>query len=449
MPEAAVRCVNVWKSYPLYDGPVETALDRLGLGALARLRRGQPIPTFVALQGIDIDIRKGERVGVVGRNGAGKTSLLKLITGNFLPTSGDVAVAGTVQALLGTGVGFHPEFSGYENLRSALHYNGLAPERFEEVLADAVAFSELGGHLHQPVRTYSLGMRARLQFAAATAVDPDILIIDEVLGAGDTYFAGKSFRRVQRLAESGCTLILVSHSMQQVLQFCRRAIWLEAGRVAMDGDALSVVRAYEEFSRRLDHAAELAGRRGGPEGVLDDEELKVRLLAEVRESAAMADDGVELDARTAPRWPAEEGIRIVRLRLCDGQGFVTREIRAGAPATLEMEFERCRPAVTRARFAIVAYRDDGQVATRLISDEFPIAADKGTVSVHLPEAQFGAGVHVLSAAIYKRLDLEHSSDAVAYDLISRCFRFSVLPAHPDDPSLFHMRQVWTIGDRRQ
>jgi len=449
MSDAAIGicCVDVHKSYPLYAGTLEMALDRFGLGQLARLRRGGPIPQFPALRGINLTVHKGERVGIVGRNGAGKTTLLKLLTGNFQPTSGHIDVDGKVQTLMNTGLGFHPEFTGYENLKSALQYNDLTKGEYQQALADAIEFIELGDFLHQPVSTYSLGMRTRLQFAAATAIKPDILIVDEVLGAGDAYFGGKSSRRVKALTQSGCTLLLVSHSMQQVLQFCHRVVWIEAGQVVMEGDALPVVRAYEEYTRHLEHESASAHERGITNSVLTDEGLKARLLDSVRnKSVVPTEDAAELDTTNVPRWPGKDGARIVRLRLYGSGGKATRIIRPTECAVFEIDFEYARPEPASMRFVIVIYREDGQVATRLISDYTTVSSGTGTgcARVELPEAQFGAGTYIASAAIYERLDLGSSSDSIVFDLISRCFKFSVLAHVADDPSLFYLSQSWKV-----
>ena len=275
---------------------------------------------FSALKNVSLTIGKGEQIGVVGRNGAGKTTLLKLLTGNFAPTTGKIAINGTVQALMQTGLGFHPDFTGEENLRSALTYNGLTGAQFKEALADAIEFVELDEFLQQPFKTYSLGMRSRLQFAAATAIHPDILIVDEVLGAGDAYFSGKSAARMKHLTSGGCTLLLVSHSMQQVSQFCQRCIWLEAGEMVMDGPALSVVRAYEEYTRRLEDEAALA-RSQGKKSILADHAVQQKLLLEVKQrSAAPEDQKPELDTTNVSRWPSPTDDLRIHLTKVDAPG---------------------------------------------------------------------------------------------------------------------------------
>ena len=247
----AVVLDGVSKIYRLYDSPSEQALDVFGLSRL-RFWRKPKYHDRAALEGVSLTVRRGERVGIIGRNGAGKTTLLKLITGNFAPSCGSVAVNGSVQALINIGLGFHPEFTGYENIRASLVYNGLAEAELNAAIEDIVDFIELDEYLHQPIKTYSLGMQSRLYFATATAIRPDILIIDEVLGAGDAYFSAKSADRMKRLTSSGATLLLVSHSMTQILQFCDEAIWIENGKVMLRDSALTVINAYEKFVSELE-----------------------------------------------------------------------------------------------------------------------------------------------------------------------------------------------------
>ena len=243
----AIQARSLHKSYKLYRSQKEKIADTLGLSWLTF--SSQPPPTFTALNDVSFSIARGEKVGVIGRNGAGKSTLLKLISGLLQPTSGSLEVNGAVQMLMYVGLGFHPEFTGIENIRASILYNGLAPSDREQVEAEIIEFAELHEFLDQPLRTYSLGMRSRLQFACATAVKPDILVIDEVLAVGDAYFLVKCVERIRKLTDSGCTLLLTSHSMPQILDFCSRAIWLQKGGVAMDGKAETVVDAYETFMK--------------------------------------------------------------------------------------------------------------------------------------------------------------------------------------------------------
>jgi lipopolysaccharide transport system ATP-binding protein len=252
MSEAAIQLRGVGKMYKTYPSHVHRAFDAMGFSRLVPFYRPR-YAEFWALRGIDLELAPGQRVGVVGRNGAGKTTLLRLLTGNLPPTEGIVDVRGPVQALFDTGGGFHPEFTGRENVRVSLTYQGLRRAEIEEALVDIAEFTELEGFLDQPYGTYSAGMQARLAFAAATSVRvPSILIIDEMLGAGDAYFLGKCTERMQRLVESGATILLVSHALEQVTRFCDDAVWIERGRIVEQGPALEVVKAYQQFVRVLE-----------------------------------------------------------------------------------------------------------------------------------------------------------------------------------------------------
>lgn len=442
----AISFSNVRKTYRLYGSLRDQAMDVLGVRSLFSSTK---VTEFNALKHINLSIAKGEQVGVVGRNGAGKTTLLKMLTGNFSPTSGTIAVNGTVQALMQTGLGFHPDFTGEENLRSALAYNGLTGIQFKEALADAIEFVELDEFLHQPFKTYSLGMRSRLQFAAATAIHPDILIVDEVLGAGDAYFSGKSAERMRRLTSGGCTLLLVSHSMQQVLQFCQRCIWLEAGEVVMDGAALPVVRAYEEYARRLEAEA-AAARAQGQGSILSDDRVREKILTGIRcQELSSVAQGTELDTQNVSRWPtATDELRISMVRLRDAARTSTRIIAAGESASFELDIVAKKSGRFRARFVFVLNRADGFVAAKLVSDYLEVdlvAGIKSTVFASVPTVQLGGGRYVASAAIYREFEFDRS-DAVAYDLISRCFEFEVIPMHVGDASLLYQPHTWTFRE---
>jgi lipopolysaccharide transport system ATP-binding protein len=444
----AIAFSNVSKKYRLYGSLRDQALDVLGIRSLFS---SATVTEFGALKNINVIIGKGEQVGIVGRNGAGKTTMLKMLTGNFAPTAGEIAINGTIQALMQTGLGFHPDFTGEENLRSALAYNGLTGAQFDVALADAIDFVELDQFLQQPFRTYSLGMRSRLQFAAATAIHPDILIVDEVLGAGDAYFSGKSAARMKRLTSGGCTLLLVSHSMQQVLQFCQRCIWLEAGEIVMEGPALTVVRAYEEYTRRLEAESAVA-RAQGQVSVLSDEGVRGKILAGIRQqTTSHVTSAAELDATNVSRWPtATDELRISKVRLRDSKQVSARIVTAGEPASFELDVTSTNGGLFRARFVFVLNREDGFVAARLISDYMEIDLLPGvasTVCASVPTIQLGGGRYVASAAIYKNLELDEP-DAVAYDLISRCFEFEVIPMHRSDTSLLYQPHQWMFRKDR-
>ena len=236
--DLAIEAVGLGKRYGLYAKPSDRLKQLLWRGASSGGRE------FWALQDVNLSVRPGEVVGLVGRNGAGKSTLLQMLCGTLPPTCGTLRVQGRVAALLELGAGFNPEFTGIENVFMNGAILGMSRQEVQQRLAEIVAFADIGHFVHQPVKTYSSGMFVRLAFAVATSVEPDILVIDEALSVGDGAFARKSFDRIMKLKDAGKTILFCSHSMYQVEALCARAVWIEAGRVRMDGPAPDVTSAY-------------------------------------------------------------------------------------------------------------------------------------------------------------------------------------------------------------
>lgn len=265
--EPAIMLQEVGKMYKVFSSRFDNFLDAVGMNRMMPWR-GVTFREFWAVRDIDISVQRGKRLGIIGCNGAGKTTLLKLITGNLAPTEGTLNVKGHVHALMSTGAGFHPEFTGRENIEASLIYQGFSSRAIKEACEEIAEFTELGSFLDQPFKTYSAGMQARLTFATATTLTPDILIVDEVLGAGDGYFIAKSSERITRLVEeTGATVLLVSHALDQIVRFCEETIWLDRGRIVQRGPTLEVVKAYEQFlrvrnERRLRAKNKLRGSSG-------------------------------------------------------------------------------------------------------------------------------------------------------------------------------------------
>lgn len=445
MPDHAIalRLRDVSKRYRLYSSRSEQLIDVLGLSGLRPWKRAT-YSEHPALSDVSFAIAAGERVALVGRNGAGKTTLLKLITGNFQPSSGTVEVHGRVQALMNVGIGFHPEFTGYDNVVASLAYSGLAPESRQEAVDDVSAFAELGEYLHQPFKNYSAGMQARLMFATSTSIQPDILIVDEILSAGDAYFSAKSSHRMEKLAKSGCTLLLVSHSMPQVLQFCERAIWLEAGRVVMDDSALSVVKAYEEFSNRLEAEA---ARAGAQSSVLANSELRMKLLSDIFKAGAASQSTAHAADGGVSRWSGEPGLRIEEIRVVGPSGETTGVIRAGTSARIEIDFGAEHAGEFPCTVVVVLFTADGRILSRHWSEPFIVHArggDRHSAALYFEPVLLGNGTYFFSAALYKDLNLDDLGSSKAYDLLSRSFEFKVRTRYLDDPSLFHHPARWSI-----
>jgi ABC-type polysaccharide/polyol phosphate transport system ATPase subunit len=202
-----------------------------------------------ALEHIDLAVEQGERVGIIGHNGAGKSTLLKLLAGVYPPTSGTRMVTGRVSSLFDISLGFEPEASGWDNIRYRSYLQGETPKTVQSRLQAIAEFSELGEFLDMPVRYYSSGMLVRLAFSVATAIEPEILIVDEVLSAGDHSFQVKAKQRMQALISNAQAVVVVSHDVVSLRELCRRIIWLDHGRVRMSGPAGEVVHAYVTYMK--------------------------------------------------------------------------------------------------------------------------------------------------------------------------------------------------------
>ncbi|MEO8377679.1 MAG: ABC transporter ATP-binding protein [Candidatus Sumerlaeota bacterium] len=227
---------HVSKKFKLYKRPSDRLLEWSGFGN----RHGE----FHALRDINMTVPEGRTMGIVGVNGAGKSTLLKLITGTLLPTEGTIEIRGRVAALLELGTGFHPEFTGRQNIHVNGQLLGLSPERVRELELEIIGFSELGGFIDQPLRTYSSGMVVRLGFSIAASVQPQVLIIDEALSVGDARFSQKCIRRIKEFREQGTTILFVSHDPNAVMTLCDEAILLNEGRIVGAGIPRDILEEY-------------------------------------------------------------------------------------------------------------------------------------------------------------------------------------------------------------
>lgn len=228
------------KVYPLYDRPVDRLKESFGWKKGGR-------SSFTALSSVSFTIGKGETVGIIGKNGSGKSTLLKAITGVIKPTKGTVEVQGKVAAILELGTGFNPEYTGMENIYLAGTIQGLTRTEVEAVVPDIVRFADIGSFIHQPMKTYSSGMFARLAFSVNVHLSPDVLIVDEALAVGDVRFNAKCMERFKQLKENGTTILYVTHDVTSVRSFCDRAIWIHEGKVRASGDPDTITADYLAF----------------------------------------------------------------------------------------------------------------------------------------------------------------------------------------------------------
>ena len=257
-PELVVAVRNLSKRYCLYRSPWDRLIELLPFSA-GRHRE------FWALRHINFELERGEVFGILGPNGAGKSTLLRILAGTTRPTEGRAETRGRCAALLDLGAGFHPDFTGRQNLVMTARLMGLDPGEAHDRMPEMIEFAEIGSYIDQPIRTYSTGMVVRLGFAAAAGLDPDLLILDEALAVGDAYFQRKSFHRIERFRRDGKTILIVSHDLRLIGRFCSRALWLDGGRVRALGAANEVRKAYE-VEARAHEEERLACAAGGGTG---------------------------------------------------------------------------------------------------------------------------------------------------------------------------------------
>ncbi len=238
MSEVAISVNNVSKMYKLYDNPMDRLKESLGLS------RKKKYKEYYALNDVSFQVHKGETVGIIGTNGSGKSTILKIITGVLNPTQGQVVVDGRISALLELGAGFNGEYSGIENVYLNGTMIGFSREEIDAKLQDILDFADIGDFVNQPVKTYSSGMFVRLAFAVAINIEPEILIVDEALSVGDVFFQAKCYRKFEEFKEMGKTILFVSHDLSSIGKYCDRVVLLNKGKKLAEGDAKEMVNLY-------------------------------------------------------------------------------------------------------------------------------------------------------------------------------------------------------------
>ena len=325
--------------------PVTTLKSELVNLVLRRKRRALMADRIQALSGVTLNVPRGKTVGLVGRNGSGKSTLLKLITGIYQPTSGTVEVAGRISALLELGAGFHPDFTGRENILINGIILGMTRAQIRARIDDIIAFSELGDFIDEPVRTYSSGMFMRLAFSVATHVDPEILLVDEILAVGDEHFGRKSLAKMTEFKQAGKTIVLVTHDLTTLERWCDLAGWLDGGTLRMLGPPNEVVAAYREAVSIAEASSSevLAASGGAPLAMPVRLHVELASLSERPTTALSPEDGLAIYV-SAQGLAGDEPLA---LRLTRGDGVEVYS--AGVPAELVRAL--ARGATVSARLA--------------------------------------------------------------------------------------------------
>ena len=408
----AITLQNVWKNYRLWGRGSQFATLKSAL--LKRDVRLTPESSVVAVKNVSFNVERGEAFGIVGRNGSGKSTLLKLISGILKPTSGRIIVNGRVAALIELGAGFHPEITGRENIYINGIMLGLSRREIDQRFDRIVEFAGIGEFLDQPVKTYSSGMYVRLGFAVAVHVDPDILLIDEVLSVGDEEFSQKCVAKIQEMKYRGVTLIFVTHQLDQVRVLCDRAAWIDHGELASMGDPMRVVDAYlQQVSS------------GAP------------VVPPTIESAVEKEEEAEKNELIEEeRWGSGE-VLLTRVALVDQQGNELVALAAGSSIAIEMDVEVRAPQEDFV-FGIGIFHADGTCVYGTNTDIegwLPQRLD-GDVRVRfvVPSLELVAGSYRIDAAV-------HTRSGRAFDYRRGALRF-VVGSRVHDSGVYRPRHTW-------
>ncbi|MDE7184532.1 MAG: ABC transporter ATP-binding protein [Lachnospiraceae bacterium] len=335
--ETAIAVKNVCKVYKLYDKPMDRLKEAL------KLTRKQKYHESHALSDVSFDIKQGECVGIIGTNGSGKSTILKIITGVLNPSSGSVTVNGRISALLELGAGFNQEYSGMENIYLNGTMNGFSKEEIDARLQDILDFADIGDYVYQPVKTYSSGMFVRLAFSVAINIDPEILIVDEALSVGDVFFQAKCYHKFDEFKKMGKTIMIVSHDLSSIAKYCDRVILLNQGVKLGEGSPKDMI---DDFKRVLVGQYELPESKS-EQSLLNDADVQEAVQTHAAaQKRARAQDAQASKTMASPLEYGSQEARIEEIYLSDDRGTQTNAIIKGLSFHIHMrvKFNQDLPA---------------------------------------------------------------------------------------------------------
>lgn len=330
--KVTIQVRNLNKVYKLYDKPMDRLKEALGLS------RRKKYKEHYALRGVDLDVHQGETVGIIGTNGSGKSTILKIITGVLNPTSGTVDVDGRISALLELGAGFNMEYNGIENIYLNGTMIGFSREEIDAKLDEILAFADIGDYVYQPCKTYSSGMFVRLAFAVAINIDPEILIVDEALSVGDVFFQAKCYHKFEEFKKMGKTILFVSHDLSSVSKYCDRVVLLNKGEKLAEGSPKEMIDIYKQVlvGQYQVHDAQEEGTN-----LLDDEEVssaaKGRSTASPGGQPQQGNGGAEHESDTL-EYGTKQAV-ITEYYMTDDKGMHTNTVLKGSSFSVHMKVE--------------------------------------------------------------------------------------------------------------
>lgn len=412
----AIELVNVSKVYRRYGGR-QFATLKSALLQRSILKELRPDETFPALKDVSLSVRKGSTFGIVGRNGSGKSTALKLVSGITKPTSGTVRVDGRIGALIELGAGFHPEISGRENVFINGIMLGLSKHDIEERFDEIVDFAEMREFIDAPVKTYSSGMYMRLGFAVAVHIDPDVLLIDEVLAVGDEGFTHKCLDKFGDFRRRGRTILLVTHSLALVERFCDEAVWLDSGEKRAEGDPKRVIGAY----------------------LTAVEATEAHLMAATTAKAVREAPTSDMFQATEGRWGSKD-VEIIEVTLLAGGGEPSFVFHTGDPLSVRLRIRATQPTADFV-FGVGLFNAEGVCCYATNTDIENMQPDRisgeGDVTFCIESLDLVEGTYKLDVAVHKR-------DGAPYDYHRLLYTFRV-NSRTRDIGIFRPRHHWTFS----
>jgi len=405
----AIILNDVYKKFRMYYGKSHTLKERV------ILRNRNPYEERWVLKGIDLRIREGEVVGLVGENGSGKSTLLKLMTRILYPDKGEIHVNGRVSSLIELGAGFHPDMTGRENIYTNASIFGLSRNEINKRIDNIIDFSELGYYIDNPVRYYSSGMYMRLAFSVAINVDADILLIDEILSVGDQNFQRKCISKLQEICKSGTTIVIVSHSLGQIEKLCSRSIWIDDGKIRMDGAPRDVHLYYQDF--------------------LGKKIIEARRMAESEKESAQQDQNNVAVSRNTSREAWVESVEMI-----NRNGEVMSVFETGDKVTIRIRYSAVEPGL-KAIVSVGVVREDGvhcfSTNTAIAKMHDLTLMKNGTIDFVIDNMNLLNGYYFLDVA------LSYPDGNRLYDYVSNASTFQMI-SRDGSTGLMRMEGHWSV-----